>query len=171
MSFKKFFLFKIIYFFFNIIILLLNCFALLFYRFKKFDIIIFKSTDLFNLNLYKNVYNNISKYLNNKFLVSIPNNNVNIKQKKSNIKKVIKIAGTGLWDKKRDLKWLASKLDNEFILRLDDKKPDYLLYNVYNDKDMNPEYNNAIKIAFYTENIIPDINYADYAIGQYHITI
>ena len=34
---------------------------------------------------------------------------------------------------------------------------------------MNPKYNNAVKIAIFTENRIPDFNKADYVIGHYHI--
>jgi hypothetical protein len=34
---------------------------------------------------------------------------------------------------------------------------------------LNEKYHNSIKIAYYTENEIPDFNFADYAIGQAHI--
>ena len=34
---------------------------------------------------------------------------------------------------------------------------------------METKYQHAIKIAIYTENVMPDINQADYAIGHYHI--
>ena len=67
-------------------------------------------------------------------------------------------------------KWLKNKLDDEFLLVFEDQNPDYLLYNVFTDDDIKPIYHNAIRIAIYTtENIIPDINNADYIIGQYHI--
>jgi hypothetical protein len=65
--------------------------------------------------------------------------------------------------------WLKNKLDNEFRLNLNHPNPDYLIYNVFNDEFKNPKYQNAIKIAIYTENKIPDINKADYIIGHYHI--
>ena len=60
-------------------------------------------------------------------------------------------------------KWLKNKLDDEFLLVFEDQNPDYLLYNVFTDDDIKPIYHNAIRIAIYTtENIIPDINNADY---------
>lgn len=34
---------------------------------------------------------------------------------------------------------------------------------------MNPKYDNSIKIAIYTENLMPDINSADYVMGHYHV--
>ena len=62
---------------------------------------------------------------------------------------------------------LRNKLDDdEFILSIDDPNPDYLIYNSFNEQDKNPKYANAIRIAFFTENIFPDLNYADYIIGH-----
>ena len=52
-----------------------------------------------------------------------------------------------------------------------DENPDYLIYNVYSNDDRNPKYSskNPIRISFFTENVMADINYADYIIGPYHI--
>ena len=36
-------------------------------------------------------------------------------------------------------------------------------------KNLNPKYKDSVKIAYYTENSIPDLNYADFAISQAHI--
>ena len=44
-----------------------------------------------------------------------------------------------------------------------------MIYNVFDNEDKNPKYHNAIRIAIYTENVMPDINYADYIISHYHI--
>ena len=82
---------------------------------------------------------------------------------------MIKVRSTGLFNKSNHFNWLKSKLDNEFIVVYDDLNPDYLIYNVFDHEDLNPKYNNAIRIAIYTENIMPDINYADYVFGHYHI--
>ena len=64
---------------------------------------------------------------------------------------------------------MKSKLENEFLLNFDDPNPDYLIYNVFNGEDIKPQYKNAIRIAVFTENIMPDINNADYILGHYHI--
>ena len=34
---------------------------------------------------------------------------------------------------------------------------------------MKPKYNNSIKIAYFSENKIPNLNYADFAFSQSHI--
>jgi len=44
-----------------------------------------------------------------------------------------------------------------------------LIYNVFSNDDQKYIFQNCIKIAIYTENIMPDINLADYIIGHYHI--
>jgi hypothetical protein len=85
------------------------------------------------------------------------------------LKFIIKIKSTGLFNKLFHLKWLKSKLDDEFLLNFDDPNPDYLIYNVFNNEDIKSTYKNAIKIAIYTENVMPDINHADYIMGHYHI--
>jgi hypothetical protein len=44
-----------------------------------------------------------------------------------------------------------------------------LIYNIFGTEHSDSKYNNSIKIAIFTENKIPDLNEADYAIGQSHI--
>ena len=125
----------------------------------------FKSSDYFNINLYKKTFGDISSYLINKY---------NINNKESFFltklhKKVIKIKSTGLFNKVYHLNWLKSKLEDEFIILFDSPNPDYLIYNVFSSEDILSNYSKSIRIAIYTENIMPDINYADYIIGHYHI--
>ena len=89
---------------------------------------------------------------------------------KTSRKKIIKIKSVGLFSLQNHIKWLINKLGNdEFILSINDPNPDYLIYNSFSDEDINPNYTNAIRIAIFTENIFPDLNYADYIIGHYHI--
>ena len=59
--------------------------------------------------------------------------------------------------------------DDNYIIKYDSNNPDYLIFNKFGKKHLNPKYKNAIKIAFYTENKIPDLNEVDYAIGHQHI--
>ena len=129
-------------------------------NFKKdnFNLISFKSSDLFNINLYKNTYKYLSSYLGKKYNI---NNKESINFKTYN-KKFIKIRSVGLFSEKFHLNWLKRKLDDEFIISFDDPYPDYLIYNVFNDADLNPNFTNAVRIAIYTENVMPDLNYADY---------
>ena len=62
---------------------------------------------------------------------------------------------------------MKSKLGDEFILEFVEDNPDYLIYNVFTNEDISHKYNNSIKIAIYTENVMPDLNLADYIIGHY----
>ena len=57
------------------------------------------------------------------------------------------------------------------LFKFNDPNPDYLIYSVYNDEDIHPNYtkSNPIRIANYIENVFPDLNYADYALTFYHI--
>ena len=48
--------------------------------------------------------------------------------------------------------------------------PDYLIFNIFGRKHFNPKYKNAIKIGVLTENIIPNLNEIDYALGHAHIS-
>ena len=61
-------------------------------------------------------------------------------------------------------------LSQKFKIILDSINPDYLIYNVYGCKHLEKKYNHSIKIAYFTENQIPDFNIADYAVGQAHIS-
>lgn len=64
---------------------------------------------------------------------------------------------------------LFTILENKFIFNFTSDNPDYLIYDVFSCDQLESKYNNSIKIAFYTENIIPDFNYADYSIGFHNI--
>ena len=131
----------------------------------KFNSNLFKYTDYFIMNLNIKAYKYISKYLTNKYNINNEPSKSHIFNKKK--KKIIKIKSIGLSDRKNYIKWLKSKLDDEFILKFDEDNPDYLIYNVFTEEDSEPKYKNTIKIAIYTENVMPDLNLADYAIGHY----
>lgn len=83
-------------------------------------------------------------------------------------KKKINICCIDLY--KGQMKWLKKVLEDEnFIIQYDYNNPDYLIFNKFGIRHLNPKYKNAVKIAFYTENKIPDLSEADYAIGHQHI--
>ena len=97
-----------------------------------------------------------------------------VSKTKSSFKKTIKIQQVGMFNLTNNRNWIKSKLDDEFIIEFDSPDPDYLIFNVYNlykdvNEDINPKYQNSIKIAIYTENIMTDMNYADYIFNHYHI--
>ena len=56
-----------------------------------------------------------------------------------------------------------------YIIKIDNDHPDYLIYDVFGCEHSNQKYNQSIKIAIYSENIIPDFSEADYAMSQAHL--
>ena len=91
--------------------------------------------------------------------------------KKLKGKKVIKIKSVGGYNKDKNEKWLRDRLSDDFIVNFVESDPDYLIFNVYDNEDLNPIYSdkNPVRIAIFTENAMVDINYADYIIGPNHI--
>ena len=160
---------KNIILFVNILLLLFNLILLFVFSIKYINksVLILKNSDSFNIKFLNKAYSEISFYLNDKFNIY----NLKKLENNTNEKKFIKVFQTGGWNKTWDRIWLLNKLDDEFIIEFNENDPDYLIYNVFDkyDVDLNPNFKNSIKIAFYTENIMVDINYADYIIGNYHI--
>jgi len=164
---------------FLLILLLLNCLFLCYNlyisleycnNFNK-DKIIFKDIDIFSINIVIKSFNMISLYLNSKFNKK---ENYVIKYFKLlkyylySTKKIISIYIVGSYNgyyKNILKKEIIEGLKNKFIFNFTSINPDYLIYDVFSCEYLKKEYDNAIKIAFYTENQIPDFNKADYAIG------
>ena len=130
----------------------------------------FRNIDYFILNLITHKFKEISNYLNNKYsllknekFISLNNSNLSKRKKK------LFLYSVDLFSFGFHKKWLKDKLKDKFIIKFDRNKPDYLIYNVFGKEHLDPKYKNAIKVAIFTENKIPDFNEADYAIGHYHI--
>ena len=165
-----FFNWKFFAFFFNFFIFSSNIFFIqphkIIYNYAN---IIFRSSEYFSIGLSNRTYKTISIYLNNKYNnKNYLLNNFSLIKKKSSKKKII-IYCVDLYP--GQIQWLNNLLKNneDFTFVLDSENPDYLLFNKFGENHLNPKYKNAIKIAFYTENKIPDLNEADYAIGHQHI--
>ena len=58
---------------------------------------------------------------------------------------------------------------HNLIIKIDGNNPDFLIYDVFGCEHKNKKYNNSVKIAFYSENILPDFSEADYSLSQAHI--
>ena len=155
----------------NLLILLFNVtifsYSNFFLAFQIFKSKIFKYSEHFDLNIFIHPYTFISNYLNNKYNI---NNHKTITNNYSN-KKIIKIYITGIAVKKSYIfiSNLLKNIRNDFEIQFNRDNPDYLIYNCYNDFDLKYKYKNVIRIALYTENMMPDINHADYALGNFHI--
>ena len=102
-------------------------------------------------------------------MFSIKNKNFNYKYKIK--KKVYLYFIDYLYSKyqKYQIKNIKEILSEKFEIIEDPNNPDYIIYNVFGCKNIKNKYKKAIKIAYYTENQIPDFLCADYAISQHHI--
>jgi len=127
-----------------------------------------KFSDSKIIEICKKSFKDISSYLSNKFNLA----NFNLHEKIENFysgNKRLKIKSIDLFDENRHYNWLMNIIGDEFEIIIDRENPDYLIYNVFGDNDINISFQNCIRIAIYTENVMPDLNYADYALGHYHI--
>lgn len=129
-----------------------------------------KNTDNMTINFVKNSYYNISNLLNSKYIIN--NSNNNLSKKESLHKKKISyyiIDNVPSFYTNPQYKLLKKILKRKYKLEIKSDNPDYIIFDVFGCSHLDEIYQNSIKIAFFTENQIPDFNIADYAIGQSHI--
>ena len=162
MNYEKLFFFFSCYVFYINLLLYIN----------KTSVLNMKNSDLKLIQFFKLSYKNISFYLNSKYIINYFYNE-NLKTEKTTInKKIIQLFFINFhcsnYQQKQinDIKQILSR---KFEIVINPQSPEYLIYNVFGCLHLNEKYNNSIKIAYYTENEIPDFNFADYAIGQAHI--
>lgn len=156
---------------FHFIALIINCIVLTFnvkYILKRIlmnnkEKLFFKSNDNSIIKLINKTYIEISNYLNNKYIII--NNNTNEAKTKKRLKLYIVDFFKGF-----SRRWLESRIEDKFIIEYNKDNPDYLIFNVFGRKHFNPKYKKAIKIGVLTENIIPNLNEIDYALGHAHIS-
>ena len=132
-----------------------------------------KELDNFLIKSILNKYNEISEYL---FLKYKPKNSTFIEKdlynKTSNNDnssiKTVKIYHKNIH--KRWIRLIKKDLEGKINIVINNTEPDYLIYATFGCGHTLNKYNKTIKIAFFTENQLPDLNEADYAIGLGHIT-
>ena len=64
---------------------------------------------------------------------------------------------------------IKENIKEKFNIYIDKEDPDYLVYATFGCNHLSSKYKNTIKIAFFTENQIPDLEIADYAVGLAHL--
>ena len=129
----------------------------------------FKEIDKLFLNSITSKYNEISDFLFQKFNTkntTLINNELYTKENNDTIK-TVKIAHKNI--NKRWIKLIKNDLEGKINIEIDESNPDYLIYATFGCEHVLDIYNNTIKIAFFTENQLPDLNFADYAVGLGHI--
>jgi hypothetical protein len=130
---------------------------------------LFKNIDNMIINFIKNTYKNTSNLLNSKYIVK---NNIILNKKEKVHKKKISLYYVDIqlsFYAEPQYKILNKLLKKKYELEIKSDNPDYIIFDVFGCSHLNETYQNSIKIAFFTENQIPDFNKADYAISQHHI--
>ena len=132
-----------------------------------------REPDKFFFKTILNKYNEISEYL---FLKYKKNNSTFIEKDLYNRTsydnnstiKTVKIYHKNI--NKRWIKLIRNDLKGKINIEIDENNPDYLIYATFGCEHMQYQDNKTINIAFFTENQLPDLNFADYAVGLGHIT-
>ena len=153
---RKIFFLSIIYFF-------ITLFFLIFNNKSQF---IGKNVDNLFLKFVRNEYHQISSYLNKKY---DNQNNEQIDKTRKKLKiNFVDYRNTGY--QTPQINKIIKMLSENYDIEIDENNPSYIFYNVFRCEHFYDEkYNKSIKIAYYTENNIPDLNIADYAIADPHI--
>ncbi len=156
----------------NFIIISINIYFKYFRSLKPSSLLkenLFKNIDYMIIIFLKNSYKNISSLLNSKYIVN--NNNILNKKEKVHKKKIslyyVDILPSFYTEPQYEI--LNKLLKKKYELEIKPDNPDYIIFDVFGCSHLNETYQNSIKIAFFTENQIPDFNKADYAISQHHI--
>ena len=155
---NQFFIIRLILISLNIILLLFNIFIVIksintgindYFDFKL------KNVDNFTFFLSKNIYENFYK-----------NDNID---KNKTIKISLNCVDTLKTQFSNELIKFWFKNETNFLFDINEENPDFLIYDIVGRENLNTKYNNSLKIAFYTQNAIPDLNKADFSLGQAHI--
>ena len=131
-----------------------------------------REPDKFFFKTILNKYNEISEYL---FLKYKPKNSTIIEKDLYNKTsdndnstiKTVKIYHRNIH--KRWISLIKKDLEGKINIVINKTDPDYLIYATFGCGHTLNKYNKTIKIAFFTENQLPDLNVADYALGLGHI--
>ena len=161
-------LFRILFILANLTILMINIYFLK--QSKNINMrnkIYYRNNDEIFIDFYSNSYTKIGNILNKKFYNKYSDIIISTKNDE---KKIIRLFAVNLCSKEEFKQTLLWYLKDKYIVEFDKENPDYLIYNVFGIHEILLQYNNCIKIALYTENIIPDLSECDYALGHAHIS-
>ena len=162
----------------NIIFIIINIFFKLLSNYNSSLWVKFKNIDQLIIQFAKKDYINISNLLDmkfdNKLYRNLNKNHTNTTNNYTttfNIEKNKKIISLYFINFHKSyyqlpqINLIIKILKKKFIVKIKKNNPDYLIYNVFGCRHLRKSFKNSIKIAFLTENKIPDFNVADYALG------
>lgn len=82
-------------------------------------------------------------------------------------KQIIKIFFVDFWPDIVNDNYFLDFLKRYYTVEIDPNNPDYLFFSVYGQTHL--KYNHCIKILFTGENMVPDFNVCDYALGFHYL--
>ena len=147
----------------DIIILIINIYLLVLFK-SNF---LYKNIDHFFISLNTKSIYQISDYLNIKYMKSS-----NLGDNSQINKKYISLYFINFHNEpfhNNIINESINILKEKYLVQITSNNPDYLIYNIFGCDELDSKYNNSIKIAFFTENQLPDFSKADYCIGNSHI--
>ena len=152
----------------EVIILIINIAKLIKFRKNRPISAQFREIDYHYLKMFSSTFADISNNLSKKFypktsLIKTINNTETINSTKTKLK---------IYFKNINIRWInliREDIKEKFEIEIDRNDPDYLIYATFGCEHVLDKYNKTIKIAFFTENQLPDLNVADYALGLGHI--
>ncbi len=153
----------IIIIYFNIIIFIANIYLLFFFKHN----FIFRNIDHFFFNINTQSFYQISDYLNRKYKKIYYLNDSSQNNKKLISLHFIHFPNDPFLN--NIINNTINILNTKYLVYINPNNPDYLIYNVHGCNHLDSKYNNSIKIAFFTENQLPDFSKADYCIGNSHV--
>ena len=160
--------FLIILLLIEVIILIINIDKLINFRKKNSYFTKFREIDNYYLNIFSSTFKEIAINLTKTFFpkksLSLSDNNISlVNQPKKKIK---------IYHKNINMRWInliKEDVKDSIEIEIDENNPDYLIYATFGCEHVLNKYNNTVKIAFFTENQLPDLNFADYALGFGHL--
>ena len=158
-------LFLIILSLIEVIILIFNINTL--YNFRKKTSYNYRNVDYSFLKIILSSFQSFANNLTKTFKPNVLNKLDNNTQVYSDTRKKVK-----LYYKNINVRWInliKEDVKEKIEIEINHDEPDYLVYGNFGCEHALNKYNNTIRIAFYAENQIPDLNIADYAIGMSHI--
>jgi len=128
----------------------------------------FRQIDNYYLNIFSSPFQEISNNLTKKFF---PKKSLSINDSNASLINQTKKKIT-LYHKHINMRWIRLIIEDvkDYIeIEITKDNPDYMIYNVFGCEHLVNKYNSSIKIAFFTENNLPDFTEADYALGFGHL--
>ena len=140
-----------------------------------FQVLTYRNIDYKFLIFAKNSYKSISKFLNSKYYSTltayVKKNHTQTETEELKNKSIHFVDFFPRHSVHREIITSIKKiLSSKHNIYSEESNPNFLFFNRFGCKHFDEKYKNSIKIAIYSENVIPDFYYTDYGLGHHHIS-